>query len=510
MIVHPALDLALNLGDTSGTGLLSVIGDRAVAVFAPLRHRLMRNDPGACRVRAFVPSAHGPRAFEEVNLAGAIVRVALGIPDRGPTAGAYPLAVGAPLTSGLLVSGKRYLIAAFVAGDSFTNVGAASNATGVVFTATTTTPNIWTNASSLLELTSDLSVGATAAMVATALNATAAITAAGGVTVTTTLDSQLSTLNNYWVTFNLAGPQPAIAGPLVAGLTPKSIVSVSRVEPGLTAGLGSVREVQLIRLLANPYCFATLTTVAPAADAVVEEIQPATQDFPARYRLTLDPAAYDGHAIVTLDGNKFELPWNASRSHVQFLAGASYKVEKYSAKAWDISGVEPAQDLDLSATVTGLVVPGGVSGFLNLNTVGIHQDFAASAAAWLPYTLAVDIQFPGEQPRKVYQDKREVHRDLIDLNSIVPATMLSLQFVASNFAGSLTGYDQTLTALRAGPTSLESKSTAGLVFGYMQYFYIGSALNIWRWVTGAANVADLDGQVAALDTVAGHWERSGL
>jgi hypothetical protein len=52
-------------------------------------------------------------------------------------------------TSGLLVVGAKYKIVTFVAGDSFTNVGAASNATGVVFTASGTTPTTWTNLSVL-------------------------------------------------------------------------------------------------------------------------------------------------------------------------------------------------------------------------------------------------------------------------------------------------------------------------------------------------------------------------
>jgi hypothetical protein len=53
------------------------------------------------------------------------------------------------LTSGLLVAGGRYRIDTFVAGDNFTNVGAASNASGVEFVATGTTPTTWTNSSSL-------------------------------------------------------------------------------------------------------------------------------------------------------------------------------------------------------------------------------------------------------------------------------------------------------------------------------------------------------------------------
>ena len=53
------------------------------------------------------------------------------------------------LTSGTLVVGLYYKITTFVAGDSFTNVGAASNATSVYFLCTATTPTTWTNSSTL-------------------------------------------------------------------------------------------------------------------------------------------------------------------------------------------------------------------------------------------------------------------------------------------------------------------------------------------------------------------------
>ncbi len=54
-------------------------------------------------------------------------------------------------TSGTLTVGVSYTIGAFVSGDNFTNVGASSNATGVTFTATGTTPTTWTHASTLGE-----------------------------------------------------------------------------------------------------------------------------------------------------------------------------------------------------------------------------------------------------------------------------------------------------------------------------------------------------------------------
>ncbi len=59
---------------------------------------------------------------------------------------------GGDLTSGTLEIGKKYRITNYIAGDDFTNIGAASNATGVMFTATGTTPTTWTNSSTLNEI----------------------------------------------------------------------------------------------------------------------------------------------------------------------------------------------------------------------------------------------------------------------------------------------------------------------------------------------------------------------
>jgi hypothetical protein len=55
----------------------------------------------------------------------------------------------AQLTEGPLTVGSKYLIYTYGAGDDFTNAGAASNAAGVIFTATAGTPTTWTNGSVL-------------------------------------------------------------------------------------------------------------------------------------------------------------------------------------------------------------------------------------------------------------------------------------------------------------------------------------------------------------------------
>ena len=62
-------------------------------------------------------------------------------------------------TTGTLVIGTVYRITTFAAGDDFTNVGATSNATGVQFVATGTTPTTYSNGSTLTSTPPALNLG---------------------------------------------------------------------------------------------------------------------------------------------------------------------------------------------------------------------------------------------------------------------------------------------------------------------------------------------------------------
>jgi hypothetical protein len=62
------------------------------------------------------------------------------------------------LTSGTLTVGKKYRINIYVSDDDFANVGAASNASGVEFTATGTTPTKWTNSSTVVQIGATLAL----------------------------------------------------------------------------------------------------------------------------------------------------------------------------------------------------------------------------------------------------------------------------------------------------------------------------------------------------------------
>lgn len=500
MPVSPNFSNIINIEDRNASGLLALDGYRVVGATA-LKSRLIRNDPGLTSLRFCRPSNTGERQFDDVDVSAAVVRTFLGTPDKIPTTGTFTLAPVAAQTSGVLVATKRYLIVAFVAGDSFTNVGATANASGNIFIATGTTPTTWTNGSSVQEITTDLAVDATYTQVQAALNATAAITALGGVTVTK------PTPGNYKVTFSGAyGAQTEITCPIIANMSPYSVLVPSRVQAGTTG----LHEVQLLRLIAVPYCAAVISTAFPIAASAVETIQIATQRIPETERLTLDPQPYGGTFLFTLDGKQFEAPFDATEAQIAALIGPRYTVVHRATNAWDISGADAAQEIAITAVdVSKLLVPKGVTGRMPMNTAGMFDAFTATGATTLRFTYEITIQWPGEDPQKVYQVIYEVHRDLGDTGSLLPAAMSALMSIASEFT-----YARTITALRSGLFSLEAVATIALAIDTIYIPLIGGYPQWWILKAGAADVDDPTGQVAPLDYHAStnnkHWERAGL
>lgn len=169
--------------------------------------------------------------------------LAICTPGGAPDGGTFWLGVSSA-TSGTLTSGKRYQIQTFVAGDSFTNVGAAANETGVIFTASGTTPTTWTNGSTLIEITTDVAYSASAATLEAALEATQAVV---GVSVTKSGDAPV-----WLVQWDSVGAVSLMTG---GGdlLTPASAVVTSEIR----AGSSSVTEQQLVRLTRTPYALQT-------------------------------------------------------------------------------------------------------------------------------------------------------------------------------------------------------------------------------------------------------------
>lgn len=268
----------------------------------------------------------GSRTFTPQSWAGwGDPKVSLGNGPIPPVAGVWYLLSDIPLTSGTVTTSKRFKIITFVSGDDFTNIGAASNATGIVFTATNTTPTTWTHGSELQEITADLPYNATATQVQTALNNTAFITAHGGVAVTDDVF--------YFVTWNLVGDRASLVG-FAGELAPLSIIEVSTLEDGST-----ITEVQIIRVIQNAASFVVCSTDSDAATVNVDEVQTGGAGLNAKYRITLTADPYDGAFSLVVQGLESAMvQYNASEDELQtaleaisinhgtLVSGAKYKI----------------------------------------------------------------------------------------------------------------------------------------------------------------------------------------
>ena len=143
-------------------------------------------------------------------------------------------------TSGTLVASKRYRITTYVSSDSFTNVGAASNATGVEFVATGTTPTTWTNASTLNRIGGlvdlDFTVGAGYQATDRSTNALHG-TLFNGVEFTqpkqvAVLYATTNTNGNQQMLGTLAIPTNAIIEDIIVNSTGSATVSIGNVSAG--------------------------------------------------------------------------------------------------------------------------------------------------------------------------------------------------------------------------------------------------------------------------------------
>lgn len=420
------------------------------------------------------------RVFDPQSWSGwSSIEAAIGNGFVAPVAGTWYLLSGIDLTSGTITTGKRFKIITYVAGDSFTNVGAASNATGVVFTATGTTPTTWTHLSVLQEVTTNLAYNAAASDVQAALNSTAFITAEGGVVVTSEGDLY------FFITWNLNGAQTELVG-FAENLAPLSLVV-----PGtLIDGDTNLQEVQTVRVFQNAGTFAVLSTDSAGASVSVSALTVGGGGSNAKYRVTLSPLPYDGSFTLTIRGIESALiPFNApatdgngatgvqtyleniSKTSGTLISGAKYKIVSFvtgddftnigaasnaTGVVFTATGTTPTTWTHLSVispaaagnvqvaleqtgtyliafqadmantdmgTITGdadaLKVVSYKEGSLNLNTPGIELLLGGQTS--VACFLAITAIPPGEStPQEILRIAVRVNTAIIDPDSMVP------------------------------------------------------------------------------------------
>jgi hypothetical protein len=218
------------------------------------------------------------------------------------------------------------------------------------------------------DLTTALAFNATPAVVQTALNLLASITAAGGVTVSKIGD-------NYNILFNSVGARTELTTDGSA-LIPLSAATIATLQAG-SASKPAIFLCHLQRTVAG-----LATSFSPTANSqITTEALTAWDDTKATYRVSISPDPKGGSfslsfdALVGTDVSTAAISVGASALDVQnalgfgALAEGKVSVTQVGAYAYDITvGVHPGTN-GLTADDAGLLSFSGYKGELSLNTV---------------------------------------------------------------------------------------------------------------------------------------------
>ncbi len=268
--------------------------------------------PISAAIVCALPTPNGAQIWSPQTWTGwTNIQAAIGNGFTPPNAGTWYLLSGIGITSGTLISGKRYEVISFVSGDDFSNIG-GTNANGATFTASGTTPTTWTHGSQLQEITANLPFNATDAQLQSALNATGWITSEGGITVTD--DGGIF----FFITWVSNGARTQFVG------EGDNLVPLSIVETGMpVSGSSDLQCVQTVRLTQNAAAITSLSTSSSSASVTVTEITTGGGGANALYSVTISPTPYAGTFPLTIAGlQTSQIPYNDTGKAMQAALSA--------------------------------------------------------------------------------------------------------------------------------------------------------------------------------------------
>jgi len=281
--------------------------------------------------RALKSSANGANPWAEVDLTGKTVRIAIGNPAGAASSGTFTLTYGANTTT-------------------------------------------------------DIAYDATGATIAAALNALASITAAGGVSVTKAATAV------FRIVFDDVGSRTAITAD-TSSIYPSSGAEI-RVA---VEGDGSTREIVVARIENSPAAYAELSDNLPAAAVTITETRTGSVSVGAINSLEFTVIPYSGFYVLEIGGEQTAgIPWDADAATIE---AALELLSTVGDGLVSVTGEYPvfAMSFDVTladigavtADLTGLVVPAGRAGELNLNTAEMVEllNGAAQASAKLEVEL---------------------------------------------------------------------------------------------------------------------------
>lgn len=239
------------------------------------------------------------------------------------------------------------------------------------------------------DTTAALAYNATAAQVASALNALASITSAGGVAVTGP-DS-----GPYQIVFTTAGSRALITGGADL-LYPLSSISVYEAR----AGDVSTTEIQVVVIDRQPAALAQTFAAIPAPGVTITTLQAGASGVPEIQQIALDSTTHDGTFTLTFSGQTTAaLAWDITAEDLQTALEALSNIapgditvtgqfpEWVITFGGTLTGNQPA----LTASAAGLSGPVGVEGTLELSTAGIEQLLSGEASVETTLEIAAQI-----------------------------------------------------------------------------------------------------------------------
>jgi hypothetical protein len=344
------------------------------------------------------------RPFDYVSPGSSSLQVGLGDRNLPPTAGTFHLLdPETRATSGSLTTGARYYIEDFEAGDSFTAAGAASNATGVIFTANGTPPGTWSNGSTLVQICDAISFDVSAATLQAALRAK--LTANYVACTVTGEDGGAWTIDRV-----TAGDVDPLEG-IGTALAPDSFVGIT----SLRDGTATLSERQRVRLIQRPAAYATTSTyfdtyttvnatVRRTGSATVNEIQRVSlprDTYGGVWQLTATDLG-SGNTTTSATGN---ISFGQTEDEVEDIINAAFgtdntvvvtRIDDYTFDI-EFSGayVDKRDAALMTANFAGLDVPVGWETTFSLNTSGVVEllgdDDEATTVFELQQTDGADI-----------------------------------------------------------------------------------------------------------------------
>lgn len=411
----PYTPLNIDVNDSSKTGLYTSFAS-STKTTAPTQ---IRDNGLYLAIRGMQADPSGVRPWDDIDITPATIRVSIDNPDLFPTSGNFGLNFG-PTTTGSTTSTSTTVTitgstTGIISGMNVVGNGIPPNTTGTISGSTVTLSNAATATATGVSLyffnstaLEPSTVGAS--NLQNALNAIASIMASGGVVVT-------QTNTDFVVTWNTNGAQPLLIGN-PGSLYPASTITVLEIQ----VGSSSLPEIQLVRILQQPATFQGTFTAFPGAGSTVTILTAGGSGVNNLQQIVLNPVPYAGtFTITTSYGTSGPISATATGTDVQTALQAiattpvgTWLVSGNSSGPYNITNTTGLSISALMVNVTGLIVPIGMQGELNLATPGMVARFDSLAATQqFSAVLEVQIQFPGQDPQTILQAPVTVNRNVI-------------------------------------------------------------------------------------------------